>query len=149
LDLSALPDDIVSDKLVEKHHVIALHKRGNRLFIAVSDPTNFAALEDIKFQTGLNTDPVLVEEDKLAKVIKLYLDKKQATLGDLDEEGLDDLDIEGGDPTEKEQDDSGVDDAPIVRFINKILLDAIKSGASDLHFEPYEKAYRIRFRIDG
>lgn len=149
LDLSALPDDIVSDKLVEKHHVIPLHKRGSRLFIAVSDPTNFAALEDIKFQTGLNTEPILVEEDKLAKVIAQYLDKKQATLGNLDEEGLDDLDIEGGEPEDKERDDSGVDDAPIVRFINKILLDAIKIGASDLHFEPYEKAYRIRFRIDG
>ncbi len=149
IDLSGLADDIVSDKLVEKHHVMPLHKRGNRLFLAVSDPTNFSALEDVKFQTGLNTDPVLVEEDKLAKVITQYLDKKQATLGDLDDEDLDDLDIEGGDPEDNEADDSGTDDAPIVRFINKILLDAIKLGASDLHFEPYEKAYRIRFRIDG
>jgi type IV pilus assembly protein PilB len=150
LDLSALPDDIVADKLVEKHHVMPLHKRGNRLYIAVSDPTNFTALEDIKFQTGLNIESILVEEDKLAKAITAYIDKKQQTLGDLDDEGLDDLDIESGEPEAKDDDDdSGTDDAPIVRFINKILLDAIKIGASDLHFEPYEKSYRIRFRVDG
>ncbi len=150
INLTQIPDNIVADKLVEKHHVIPLHKRGNRLYIAVSDPTNFAALEDIKFQTGMATEPVLVEEDKLAKAIATYLDKKQATLGDLDDEGLDDLDIEGGDPEDKDDShDGGADDAPIVRFINKVLLDAIKIGASDLHFEPYEKAYRIRFRVDG
>jgi type IV pilus assembly protein PilB len=149
MDLSGLPENLVADNLIEKHHVIPLHKRGNRLFLAISDPTNFTALEDIKFQTGLSTEPVLVEEDKLAKAITSYLDKKQATLGDLDDEDLD-LDIEGGDPEDREDDaDDGTDDAPIVRFINKILLDAIKIGASDLHFEPYEKSYRIRFRIDG
>lgn len=150
MDFSALPDDIVSDKLVEKYHVMPLHKRGNRLYVGVSDPTNFNALEDIKFQTGLNTEPVLVEEDKLAKAITAYLEKKQATLGDLEDDDLDDLDIESGEPEDKEDaGDTGVDEAPIVRFINKILLDAIKIGASDLHFEPYEKAYRIRFRVDG
>ncbi len=150
MDLSAIPEDLVADNLVEKHHVIPLHKRGNRIYLAISDPTNFSALEDIKFQTGMTTEPVLVEEDKLAKAITSFLDKKNATLGDLDDDDLDGLDIEGGDSEDKDEDgDNVADDAPIVRFINKILLDAIKIGASDLHFEPYEKAYRIRFRIDG
>ena len=149
-DFSALPENLVADKLIEQHHVLPLHKRGNRLFIAVSDPTNFAALEDIKFQTALNTEAVLVDDTKLSLAIAEFLSKKQATLGDLEDADLDDLDIESGDPEDKEDGDtSGVDDAPIVRFINKILLDAIKIGASDLHFEPYEKTYRIRFRIDG
>jgi len=149
LDKNNLPQDLVSDDLIERHHAIPLFRRGNRLFIAISDPTNFAALDDIKFQTGLNTDPVIVEEDKLTNFIAQYFDTKQNALGDLEDDGLDELDIGTDIEAKEEEQDDGTDDAPIVRFINKILLDAIKIGASDLHFEPYEKAYRIRFRIDG
>jgi type IV pilus assembly protein PilB len=149
-----LPKNLVDTKLIQKHHVLPLYKRGNRLFLAVSDPTNLHALDEIKFNTGLNTDAVIVEGDKLATAIESYLNAQEESLGDtlggLDDDALDDLDIEavdeeGGGP----DDDSEADEAPIVKFINKVLLDAIKTGASDIHFEPYEKAYRVRFRTDG
>lgn len=150
-----LPKDLVDTKLIKKHHVLPLYKRGNRLFLGVSDPTNLHALDEIKFNTGLNTDAVIVEGDKLETTIETFLNAQEESIGDalggLDDDALEGLDIEAvdedGGPTE---DDSGeADEAPIVKFINKVLLDAIKSGASDIHFEPYEKAYRVRFRTDG
>lgn len=159
MDLAALrpdtvPEDLVDDKLIRKHHVLPLHLRGNRLFLAVSDPTNLHALDEIKFNTGKTTEAVLVEADKLNTAIDAYFNRKEESigdaLGDLDEDALDDLDIQAVDEDGPGDDDSNeADEAPIVRFINKILLDAIKSGASDIHFEPYEKAYRVRFRTDG
>ncbi len=158
-DLSAFnmvmsPSRLVDSKLIQKHHTIPLFRRGNRLFIAVSDPTNLRALDEIKFHTGINTDAILVEEAVLAAAIQKYLeasDDTMGSLGELDEAGLEDLDIQAVDE-DANDDDSGAsvaDEAPIVKFINKILIDAIRGGASDIHFEPYEKSYRIRYRTDG
>lgn len=150
----AIPKGIVDAKLIQKHHVLPLFKRGNRLFLAVSDPTNLHALDEVKFNTGLNIDAILVEANKLAKFIDSYLNAQEATLGDalggLDDDSLDDLDIQAVKDSGNDGDDvDGADEAPIVKFINKVLLDAIKGGASDIHFEPYEKTYRVRFRTDG
>ncbi len=153
IDLEAIPRDIVDDKLIKKHHALPLYKRGNRLYIGISDPMNLAAIDNIKFQTGLNTEAVLVEEDKLSKMVEKLLEEQEEAMNDMmdeDMEDLDDLDFADPDAEKKNDDaDSGVDDTPVVRFINKILLDAIKKGASDIHFEPYEKTYRVRLRIDG
>src|SRR5690554_4381955 len=159
LDLDALnreviPVKLVDQKLIRKHHTLPLSRRGNRLFIAVADPTDLHALDEIKFNTGINTEAVLVEADKLSIAIEKFLNAQEETIGDtlggLDDEGLDDLDIQAADDgSTSDKAESEADEAPIVRFINKILLDAIKSGASDIHFEPYEKSYRVRFRTDG
>ncbi len=148
-----IPQDLVAPGLVAKHHALPLFRRGNRLFIAVSDPTNLVALDEIKFHTGINTDAILVEEKALAEAINEWVEAQDdigGGLGDLDEAGLDDLDVEAVDE-DGGGDDAGpdLDETPIVRFVNKVLLDAIKSGASDIHFEPYEKIYRVRFRTDG
>jgi type IV pilus assembly protein PilB len=150
LDTDSVPRDIVDDKLINRHHAAPLYKRGNRLYIGISDPTNLAAIDDIKFQTGMNTEAVLVEENKLSK----FIEKLQEEDEDLDE-GLDDdlEDVEFADvdeaPAAADDASSAADDTPVVKFVNKVLLDAIKKGASDIHFEPYEKKYRVRLRIDG
>ncbi len=155
IDINSLPKDLVDSKLIQKHSALPLFKRGNRLFVAISDPTNLHALDEIKFNTGLNVDAVLVEIDKLSDAVEHYISSQEEsindTLGGLDDETLEDLDIEAVDDSSgPDSDDSGeADEAPIVKFINKVLLDAIKGGASDIHFEPYEKAYRVRFRTDG
>jgi type IV pilus assembly protein PilB len=151
-DTQNLPQDLVDSSLITKHHVLPLFKRGNRLFIAVSDPTNLQAQEEVRFNTGLNVETVVAEEDKLARLIDTMLsDAEDEGFGELDED-LDNIDVstgdQGGDADEVTA-STDVDDAPIVRFINKLLLDAIKGGASDLHFEPFEKMYRVRFREDG
>lgn len=153
-NVESIPVDVVDHKLIRKHHTLPLYKRGNRLFVAVSDPTNLHALDEIKFNTGKTTDAVLVEADKLNTAIDAYFKRQEETIGDafdgLDEDSLDDLDIEAVDEDGPSDDgDTEADEAPIVRFINKILLDAIRGGASDIHFEPYEKSYRVRFRTDG
>ncbi len=142
---------LVEEKLIRQHHALPLFKRGNKLFIALSDPTNLQALDDIKFHSGLSTEPILVEENKLAKLIDVALDATNTTLQDLGDSDLDDLEItsEGEDAAPGAGDDSGVDDTPVVRFVNKVLLDAINKGASDIHFEPYEKTFRVRYRQDG
>lgn len=154
IDLLEIDPDIVKlvkEDLIKKHHALPVFKRGKRLAIAVSDPTNIQALDEIKFATRLATDAVIVEEDKLQKNIEKALEAADGGLGDMDDEDFEDLDdlevAEDGAP--QEQEDTELDDAPVVRFVNKVLLDAIKKGASDLHFEPYEKTYRVRFRIDG
>ena len=153
LDTETIPRDIVDDKLIKKHHALPLYKRGNNLYVGISDPMNLAAIDDIKFQTGINTEAILVEEDKLTKMVEKLLEEQEEAMNEMlgeDMEDLDDLDFSDPDAEKKEEDaDSGVDDTPVVRFINKILLDAIKKGASDIHFEPYEKSYRVRLRIDG
>lgn len=151
-DLESIPKDLVKDQLIRQHNALPLIRRGVRLFVAVSDPTNLQALDEIKFQSGVNTEPVLVEEDKLANLIEQFLSAQEDDgLGDLDGDDLEDLDMESFDEADATDDDEGMatDDTPIVRFVNKMLLDAIKSGASDIHFEPYEKTYRVRFRTDG
>ncbi|MBO6656265.1 MAG: type IV-A pilus assembly ATPase PilB [Pseudomonadales bacterium] len=154
LDPEVIPKNLVDEKLIRANHAIPVFHRGNRLFVAVSDPTNRQGLDEIKFQTGISTEEVLVEEDKLAGFIEAFLEAQEGGgLGDLGDDDDVDLDLEavdeeGGGP---EEDDSGsaADDTPVVRFINKMLMDAIKGGSSDLHFEPFEKAYRVRFRTDG
>ena len=150
IDMEAIPKDLVDNKLIEKHHVLPLFKRGNRLYIGISDPTNLAAIDDIKFQTGSNTEAVLVEVDKLSKSIEKMLDADDG-MDDMADDDLEDLDFDDADQDSNKDDDSSsnIDDTPVVKFINKMLLDAIKKGASDLHFEPYEKRYRVRFRVDG
>jgi type IV pilus assembly protein PilB len=152
---TALPEGLVDVSLLTKHHAMPLFRRGNRLFIAVSDPTNLAALDEIKFHTGVNTDAVLIEERALSKTILEWVDA-QDNLGDgledLDSTDLDDIDIsavEEGAEGEEGGGNEAVDETPIVRFVNKVLIDAIKQGASDIHFEPYENNYRVRFRTDG
>ena len=153
LDLEAIPKDLVKERLIRQHNAMPLVQRGSRLFVAVSDPTNLQALDEIKFQTGVTTEPILVEEDKLAVVIEQFLSANEDDgLGDLDGDDLEDLDMDSlSDDKPAEEDDpaSAADETPIVRFVNKMLLDAIKIGASDIHFEPYEKSYRVRFRTDG
>lgn len=153
LNRDAIPQKLVDDKLIRKHHILPLSKRGNRLFLAVTDPTDLHALDEIKFNTGSNTEAVLVEADKLKVAIDKYLNAQEETLGDalggLDDD-LDDLDVQTVDTnSNNDNNDTEADEAPIVKYINKVLLDAIKGGASDIHFEPYEKSYRIRFRTDG
>ena len=150
MDTESMATSLVEEKLVRRHHALPLYKRGNRLFVAVADPTNLQALDEIKFHVGTNTEAVLVEEDKLAAAIEKAMDAQDTSMSDLTDADLDDLDItsdddEGG-PDVRE---SEIDDTPVVRFINKVLLDAINKGASDIHFEPYEKTYRVRFRQDG
>ncbi len=156
LDAIALDLDVVklvSDKLLAKHRVLPLMKRGKRLFVAVSDPTNLHALDEIKFQTGLSVEAVVVEEDKLQKVAKKTMEQVDTQMPAMSDDDLDleNLEVTGGDEDDNKdapgRDD--IEDAPIVRFVNKVLLDAIKRGASDIHFEPYEKTYRIRLRLDG
>ena len=148
-DKSLLPTDLVSENLIRQHHALPLFKRGNRLFIALSDPTNVQALDEIKFHTRLNTETILVEEDKLVATIEYFLEASDTTMTDLLDADLDNIDLSDGEEQSSANLSSEVDDAPIVRFVNKILLDAIKKGASDIHLEPYEKNFRIRYRTDG
>jgi len=154
LDISAVDIDLeviklVDHKLIHQHHTLPIWKRGNKLFLAQSDPTNSQALDEITFNTGLSTEAILVEEDKLAKKIDQMLEASDTTLADFGDSDLDDLDISSGHEQPEESSDTDVDDAPVVRFVHKVLLDAINKGASDIHFEPYEKQYRVRIRIDG
>lgn len=147
-----LPKDVVSDKLLSRHRVLPLMRRDNRLFLAVADPTNIQGVDEIKFQTGITTEVVIVEEDKLNNALDAFLDQQQSdSLGDLDDADLDNIDLQetSGKKEEEPSAEDAASEAPIVRFINKVLMDAIKTGASDIHFEPYEKMYRVRCRIDG
>lgn len=150
-DISSIPEEFINKKLIEKHKCLPLFKRGNRLYIATSDPTNIAALEDFQFSAGLHAEAILVEDDKLIKALETVLEEDISALDldGIDEESLAGIEVTDTDKRNEEQDSDGKDDAPIVIYINKILTDAIRKGASDLHFEPYEKRYRIRFRIDG
>ncbi|WP_213435889.1 MULTISPECIES: type IV-A pilus assembly ATPase PilB [Lysobacteraceae] len=143
---------LVSEDLVRKHGALPLFKRGGRLFVGVSDPTNSHALDEIKFHTNLAVEPILVDEEKIRRTIDQWLENADALADAVaDSEGLDSLETSGGD--EDLNADTGVDakgdDTPVVKFINKVLVDAIRRGASDIHFEPYETEYRVRLRIDG
>ncbi|ADN74577.1 type IV-A pilus assembly ATPase PilB [Ferrimonas balearica DSM 9799] len=153
MDVSYLVTDFIEDsflntKLIEKHNAVPLTVRDNRLLIAIADPDNFEALEDFKFNLGYHAEPIQVDKNSLDKLISELLqeDLGQLEITEEDEKNLAHIDTED----DKKQDDvSGADDAPIVVFLNKIMTEAIRKGASDLHFEPYENEYRIRFRIDG
>ncbi len=155
IDIEALEIDpevvkLVSEDLIQRHHTLPIFRRGNRVFIGVSDPTNLQALDEIKFHIGANTEAVLVEENKLARAIEKSLEAADSGLGDMETSDFEDLDdLEVGQQQDAAPESAEIDDAPVVRFVNKVLLDAIKKGASDLHFEPYEKYYRVRFRVDG
>jgi len=150
VDRETQPQDLVSEKLVRQHRVLPLQRRGNKLYVAVSDPTNHLAVSDIQFNTGLNVEAVLVEDDLLGQAIDKFFESATTALDGLSDSDLDDLDVEiSGVAKEDEGEHDDADDAPVVRFVNKMLLDAIKRGSSDLHFEPYEKSYRVRFRTDG
>ena len=150
MDLEMASTKLVPEAMVRKHNALPIFKRGTRLFVAVSDPTNLQALDEIKFNTGATTDAILVEEKKLAKIIEATMGEGQMPMTELGDADLENLDITGGDEEPKGDDgESEIDDTPIVRFINKVLLDAINKGASDIHLEPYEKTYRVRFRQDG
>jgi type IV pilus assembly protein PilB len=141
----------VSDQIIRKYRALPLFRRGNRLFAAVSDPTDYRALDEIKFSSGLSTEAVLVPHDKLSALLaKVLASSENQPLDDINDADLDALVVQD------EESDPGagtsnidVDDAPVVRYVNKLLLDAINKGASDLHFEPYEKRYRVRYRVDG
>jgi len=157
LDLDAVAYDLdtvrlVSDKLLAKHRVLPLIKRGKRLHVAVSDPTNLHAVDEIKFQTGLAIEAVVVEDDKLQRAVQKAIEQVDTSMPEL---GQGDFDLENLQVSAEDEDPNAsvdrddVEDAPIVRFVNKIMLDAIRKAASDIHFEPYEKYYRIRLRIDG
>ncbi|MBK8114551.1 MAG: type IV-A pilus assembly ATPase PilB [Candidatus Accumulibacter sp.] len=155
LDLTAFDDSYIQKnaidrKLIATHRVVPLHKRGNRLAIAIADPTNLRALDEIRFQTGLAVDPVIVEENKLGPLVTKLSESVEETLKSFTSEDIN-LEFTDEQSPEKVDDASSleVDDAPVVRFIQKMMLDAINEGSSDIHFEPYEKSYRIRFRTDG
>ena len=151
-NIALCPKDVLNADLINKHEALPLLKKQNRLFVAVNDPTNQHALTEIRFQSGCQVDPVLVEHDKLTLAIDKYLNDNDSALadalGDLDDASLEGLDYDPSKADDKTLDDPE-NDAPIVRYVNKVLLDAIKRGASDIHFEPYEKSYRVRYRIDG
>lgn len=154
LDAMELDSDVtkmVDEKLVRAHHALPLFKRGNRMFVAVSDPTNLVALDEIRFHVSAHTEAVLVEENKLNRMIDKAMEAHDTSMSDLGDSTLDDLDISSDDDEQEKESSSDleIDDAPVVRFVNKILLDAINKGASDIHFEPYEKRYRVRLRQDG
>jgi type IV pilus assembly protein PilB len=150
VDVEALPLNLIDSKLVMNHRVLALGKRGNRVFVAMSDPSNEVALQEVKFATGLNLEPVVVEDDKLDRIVKKLTDSSGKAL----EMASEDVDLSGIEVTDGETPTTDlvteeIDDAPVVKYVTKILLDAINGGASDIHFEPYEKFYRIRYRTDG
>ncbi len=150
LDKESVPQDAVSEKLARQHRVLPLAKRGNKLYVAVSDPANHQAISDIQFSTGLTTEAILVEDDKLGDAIDKFFDNGSTGLEDLGDVDLDGVDVETvSDDIKGDDGGAEADDAPVVRFVNKMLLDAIRGGSSDLHFEPYEKAYRVRLRTDG
>jgi len=148
-DINAIPESLRNEKLIRKHHILPLAKRHKTLFLAVVDPTDMTSVEDFEFNTGLNAEMIVVEFDKLHKAIdKLFdttaTDSFTDTQWDLAKMGL-----ASGEEEDTKTVGSDSEDQPIISFINKMLHDAIRKGASDLHFEPYEKSYRIRFRIDG
>jgi type IV pilus assembly protein PilB len=153
LDLESAPIKQVDEKIVRRHQALPVFKRGNRIYVAIGDPTNMQALDEIKFNTGLIAEPILVEPDKLAIVIEKTLEANDTTFASLTSEdaleGLENLEILADADAAKPAGEDGVNDAPIVKFVNKILLDAINKGASDIHIEPYEKMFRVRYREDG
>src|SRR6476660_4816209 len=152
LDMTQIPLRLVREDLISKHNALPLCKRGKRLFVGVSDPTNLHALDEIKFQSNHIIEPILIDEQQIERAIEHAFNQTSTVVDGLDDaEGLENLELgalddEGGDSG---VDATGNDDAPVVKFVNKVLVDAIKRGASDIHFEPYEQSFRVRFRMDG
>ncbi|MEJ8569612.1 type IV-A pilus assembly ATPase PilB [Elongatibacter sediminis] len=149
-DLSQAPLSLVSEALIEKHQALPLHLRGNQLFIGLKDPTDHQVLDEIAFSSGFHVEPILVSADLIEPAIERAMEATNPVFDDLEEdEGLEDVAFSVDQEKEDESGDPAVDETPVVRFINKVLLDAIRKGASDIHFEPYESRYRIRYRLDG
>lgn len=149
-DTALLPKDLTDNKLIQKHRVVPLVQRGQILYVATSNPTNIDSLDAIRFNTKLNIEPIIVEHNKLEKLIEQQFgDSGSFDFGDSEDFDLDGIDT--ANDSDKEEDDTNTqsDESPIVKYINKLLIDAIRMGASDLHFEPYEKTYRVRYRVDG
>ncbi|WP_201313633.1 type IV-A pilus assembly ATPase PilB [Dyella sp. EPa41] len=156
MDVSAIavgqmPANLISEALINKHHALPLFKRGKRLFVGISDPMQSHALDEIKFHSNCMVEPILVERSQLLRTIETTLNSMSNTLPDLGGGDLDELALESGDDEAESTgiDANSSDDAPVVKFVNKILVDAIKRGASDIHFEPFETQYRVRLRMDG
>jgi type IV pilus assembly protein PilB len=147
-NIGTLPEKNIDAKLMQSQRVIALAKRGNKISVAISDPTNIQALDQIKFQTQSTVEPVIVQHDSLLKLLEGFTKSAEQNLTELigDDQDIDFVEEDASAPAENTTE---IDDAPVVKFLQKILLDAINMGASDLHFEPFEKFYRIRFRVDG
>lgn len=152
-DINQCPKNLVDPKLLRKHRVLPLFHRANRLYLAASDPTNIAAVNEVKFHTGLTPEVIVVDENELAVALDHFLDQMEGAetlLNAIDDAELEGLNIELANTANEHADSNdAIDETPIVRFVNKVLLDAIRIGASDVHVEPYEKSYRIRFRTDG
>ena len=148
-DLDQINKELVDLKMAQSRRVLPLHKRGNRLYVATSDPANLQALEEVRFKTNLVVEPVVVEDDKLAQAIAKLVEAKGATLGEMAAMEDLELDLQEGGVVSLDEESSEIEDAPVVKYIQKILIDAINQGVSDIHFEPYEKNYRIRYRLDG
>jgi len=151
IDLTQAPISLVSETLIEKHEALPLHLRGNQLFIALKDPTDHEVIDEIAFSSGFHVEPVLVSATQLRPAIDRAMEATSPAFDDFDEEeGLESVDFQvDAESLEDSSGDPAVDETPVVRFINKVLLDAIRKGASDIHFEPYEQRYRIRYRLDG
>jgi type IV pilus assembly protein PilB len=150
-DLSQAPMSLVSEALIDKHQALPLYLRGNQLFIALKDPTNHDVIDEIAFSSGFHVEPVLISGEEIGPAIERAMEATTPAFDDLDEEeGLESVDFQvEAEGSEESLTDPSVDETPVVRFINKVLLDAIRKGASDIHFEPYESRYRIRYRLDG
>ena len=156
MDLAQMPLDVIAESMISKHQALPLFRRGKRLFVGIADPMQSHALDEIKFHSNWIVEPVLVERAQLERTIEHALNSMSTTIDGLDDdEALDGLALEAGDGDSAESalgsgvDATGGDDTPVVKFVNKVLLDAIKRGASDIHFEPYETQYRVRLRMDG
>lgn len=150
VDLSIAPISLVDETLIEKHHAFPLYLRGNSLFLAVSDPTDQDVIDAISFSSGFRVEPILVAANHLEAAIERAFQSANPVFDDFDDEGLDDVGFQlDAEDSDDDTSDPAVDETPVVKFINKVLLDAIRKGASDIHFEPYETHYRIRYRLDG
>jgi type IV pilus assembly protein PilB len=148
-DIDHIDKDLVDARLANNRRVLPLHKRGNRLFVAVSDPANMQALDEVRFKTNLVVDPVVVEDDKLGQIIGKFGETTSQKISNLISDEDLEIEIDSGARPSEDEANPDVDDAPVVRYLQKILVDAISAGVSDIHFEPYEKFYRIRYRLDG
>ena len=149
-DFDQLNREYFDTRIAQTRRVLPLHKRGNRLYVATSDPANLQALDEVRFKTNLVVEPVVVEDDKLAQTIAKIVESMGTTLKEM--AALEDIEVtleDGSVQPASADEDSEVEDAPVVRYIQKVLIDAITAGASDIHFEPYERFYRIRYRLDG
>lgn len=149
LDMTIAPLTLVDERLIQKHNALPLYLRGNSLFIGLADPTDHEVIDEISFSSGFHVEPILVSSGQLADAIERALDSQGAEFDDFEDEGLEDIGFEQADAEPDNDTDPAVDETPVVKFINKVLIDAIRKGASDIHFEPYERNYRIRYRLDG